>query len=130
MASLDTNALLRWLLNDIPTQAKKVDTLINGHNELRASDVVIIELIYVLERVHKFPRELIAQNIIHLIEHPKIFIREKFFTTVLGTYMQFPKLSFVDCYAAYLAKEHGVHPLYTFDRKLASQLPQWVKQIP
>lgn len=124
MASLDTNALLRWLLNDIPAQAEKVQATLENNNETRIPDVVLIELVYVLEKVYGLPRELVAQNVLHLIEHPKIYIRERFFTKVLGVYMRRPALSFVDCYAAYFAKENGMAPLYTFDKKLARQLPE------
>ena len=49
MPSLDTNCLLRWLLDDIPEQTELVTSLINSEESFAVSDVALIETVFVRE---------------------------------------------------------------------------------
>jgi len=129
MASLDTNALVRWLLDDVPADTKRIAKLLDSHAEFRVPDFVLIELEYVLRTKLGYNRKLVADNISYIISHNKIQIRERFYTAVLGDYLAHPKLSFLDCYAAHWANEAGSTPYYTFDQKLAKQLPNYAQLI-
>lgn len=42
MPSLDTDCLLRWLLDDIPAQTARVDALLAVHPRLTVPDVALI----------------------------------------------------------------------------------------
>ena len=63
MNSLDTNVVLRYILNDIPKQTEKVKTIITTAG-CYITDVVAIETVYVLERVIELDR----QDIVRLLK--------------------------------------------------------------
>ncbi len=50
MNSLDTNIILRYLLNDVPEQTIKSKAVITG-SSCYVTDVVVTETVFVLERV-------------------------------------------------------------------------------
>ena len=50
MNSLDTNVVLRYLLNDVPEQSTKSKNIITGSASY-ITDVVAVEIVFVLERV-------------------------------------------------------------------------------
>lgn len=56
MIFIDTNALVRLFINDIPSQAKKVVELFESENSVFVSDVVWTELVYVLSSVYGFSK--------------------------------------------------------------------------
>ena len=122
MPSLDTNCLLRWLLNDIPEQASLVTELINSGDNLAVADAVLIETVFILEKLKKISRETIEKAIMAVIENDSILCNKELFTEILPVYYSHPKLSFVDCYLEAFARKTGNTPLLTFDKKLAYQL--------
>ena len=120
--SLDANVLLRWLLNDIPAQAAAVDSLFAKAGKFHVSDLAIIEVAYILEKMLSFPRSLVAENLLQVLEHPKCLCNVRMFSRAISRYTENPKLSLVDCCLATYAVLNNATPLYTFDKKLANQL--------
>lgn len=63
MIALDTNVLVRFLVEDDRAQAERARALlksaVEGSQPLFVSDVVLCELIWVLERSYKFQRQQI-----------------------------------------------------------------------
>jgi len=123
MPSLDTNCLLRWLLDDIPEQSASVTSLFSSGESFNVADVALIEVIFVLEKIKKISRDTIVAAIMVIIEKNFIVCDSELFTEILPIYSKNPKLSFVDCYLEALSRKTGAAPLLTFDQKLASQLP-------
>lgn len=60
MISLDTNVVLRFLLGDVLEQTQKATEVITK-NKVYVTDVVVIEVIYVLERVIGLSRQDITK---------------------------------------------------------------------
>jgi predicted nucleic-acid-binding protein len=123
LASLDTNCLLRWILGDVPAQTALMNDLIASGKNFTAADVVLIETVFVLEKVKKISRETVEQALMVIIGQANIKCNRELFTEALPLYRAHPKLSFIDCYLAVLARQSGAGPLLTFDQKLARQLP-------
>lgn len=121
--SLDTNCLLRWLLNDLPEQSNLVAKLISTGSH-HVADIALIEFVYVLEKLYGYPRDLVAANLTVIIEHPNINSNRQLFASALPIYTQHPALSFTDCCLATYAELNQAIPLQTFDKKLAAKLPQ------
>lgn len=117
--SLDTDILLRLVLDDVPAQADAVEKLLKPGNIFYVSDIAIIEMVYVLEKVYKLPRAIIYQNIYSIINHTCIRCNRKIFLVSLSLYIDNPKLSFVDCTLTKYAELNKATPLYTFDADLA-----------
>jgi len=122
-SSLDTNILLRLLLKDSPEQHMAARRLIEQPDmSFLVSDTAIIELVFVLERYYEFSRVLIKEAVEALMGIACISLRSGVIREALGTYVSFPKLSFEDCYLVEEAAANNAVPLWTFDKKLVSQV--------
>lgn len=122
MPTLDTNIILRWLLDDVPTQTKTVDRLFAQATALVAPDVALIEAIFVLERVMKIPRPAITEGIRTLMGQANIKMDRAVWTETLSRYKRLPKLSVADIFLTLQAEARDETPLLTFDQKLTSQM--------
>jgi len=122
--SLDTNVLLRLLLSDIPDQHTAVEALFRKTpGQFAVADTAIIEIAFVLERHYTFSRLAIFEAIEGLMSLPEINCNRALFEKALILFTKNPSLSFEDCCLATYAELSGAKPLWTFDRKLASQAP-------
>ena len=121
MASLDTNCLVRWLLDDVPDQRRRVEALLADAAPLTVDDAALIETVFVLESSARLDRPTIEGLLLAAMSQPLVLDRE-LWTAVLGVWRDHPKLSVVDIYLAHKAHAHGDSPLYTFDVKLAHQV--------
>lgn len=122
VASVDTNALLRWLLGDVPRQAERVDQLVASGTPLTVEDVALIEVVFVLEKVMLLSRASIAEAIATLISTAAFDLDRECWQAVSVDYLDHPKLSVADVYLAHRAVRRDATPLYTFDRKLAARI--------
>ena len=123
--SLDTNVLLRALLNDIPEQHNAAKALIESAGvQYRVSDTALIELAFVLDRHYGFSREHIKEALKGLAAHPRLSCNSGVINESADAFASHPALSFEDCYLAHSAEDTAALPFWTFDKKLASQCDQ------
>ncbi len=116
MNSLDTNIVLRYLLNDIPEQAEKVRTII-ASSGCYITDVVATEIVFVLERVIELDRQDIVRLLKSFLSLPNMIYNVYFLDQTLELYEKQSSLSIVDCYAATEAKVYKNY-LLSFDKNL------------
>lgn len=119
--SVDANILLRLLLNDVPDQHEMALLLLRDGNQLVVSDTAFIETIFVLGRAYGLTREQQSEAVLGLLHQPAIGGNKALFELAFDDYVKHPKLSFEDCYLVAAAHISGNAPLWTFDKKLASQ---------
>lgn len=116
MNSLDTNIVLRYLLNDIPEQSLKSKSTINDSASY-VTDVVATEIIFVLERVVGMERSDIVILFKTFLSLPNLVYNDYFLDQAIDLYGAKKNLSIVDCYAETEAKMYG-NTLITFDKEL------------
>lgn len=120
---IDTNLILRFLLGDIPLQAKKAKklfiTIEKEKTEGIISLLVINELIWILEHFYQQKRQNYLPHIIQFLSLKKIKILEvkKIFLMKILQEMKGANLDFTDLYLAFLTKEKN-YSLRSFDKKL------------
>lgn len=117
MRLIDTNIILRFILNDNPEMAKCAKETIEAGAYTKPE--IIAEVVYVLKSVYAVRRERIGsiiQNIskiIHLENGPRILYAAELYSAT--------SLDFVDCLlAAYHTINHET--VVTFDKKLKKRL--------
>ncbi|MCR4278233.1 MAG: PIN domain-containing protein [Candidatus Berkelbacteria bacterium] len=122
--SLDANVLLRLLLNDVPEQHQAALKLYNhSRGQFAIADTAIIEIIFVLSGAnYRFSRIEVVEAIEGLMELEKVSCNHALFEKALPLFANHPKLSFEDCCLATYAQLENAEPLWTFDKKLASQV--------
>lgn len=73
MIAIDTNVLLRYLLDDDKNQSKKASLLIANNKEVLITDVVLAETIWVLKgKRYSLDKESVISVVHSLFEEPNI----------------------------------------------------------
>ncbi len=117
---IDTNTLLDWLLDRNAGRTKQIERLIEQSDELHVTDVAIVEMVYVLERLYRFPRTVVTGNIRKVLNEPVFSCNRTMFSGAVNDYVEHPALSFVDCCLLHYAQLQNA-PLWTSDKKLINQ---------
>lgn len=116
---LDTNIIIRFLTNDPPNQAEKIEKLFSqaSSSSLEIPDVVIFEIVYVLLSFYQLSKEEVIEKIYSLINFEKIKTNKKLIKKTLEIFKNYP-ISFIDAYlcALIFLKKHPF--IYSFDKKL------------
>ena len=77
MIAIDTNVLLRYLLDDDVKQSKKASAIITGSDNVLITDIVLIETIWTLKgRKYKLDKESIIKVINTLFAEPNIIFED------------------------------------------------------
>lgn len=120
--SLDTNTVLRLMLDDVPEQrAKVIELLCRPDTTYHIADLAITEAVYALQKYGK-TRSEIVQYLEELMERMNIMVNHTLFERVFPMYLAYPELSFNDCCLAGYAALNQAEPLWTFDKALAKEL--------
>lgn len=125
--SIDTNIVLRCILGDVPELRKKSAELLKQPGTTHyLSSQVILECFYVMEIALDIPRTEIVDLLTFFLARysNQLEYDQKLTAIAFPYYLEHPKLSWVDCALAAEAEIRRREPLYTFDKKLAAQIPQ------
>ena len=122
--SIDTNVLIRAVLTQDTAQSRLArDLLSQPGRRFEVSALAWAELAHALSAHYGLSREQIAEMVTAIIGMDSIRARSDILPAALAFYQIHPKVSFEDCYMAETARQSGAVPLWTFDKKLASQHP-------
>lgn len=118
---IDTNALLRFLLNDIPQQADQVEAIIThakkGKLLIIILPIILFEIEYTLRKFYKKQKEEVVEKLESLLSAPFFSIQSKnIFNQAIEIYKQ-NTISFVDSFFLAQSLTDGIE-LFTFDKKL------------
>ncbi len=124
LVALDTNVLVRLFVDDDPDQRQRVEKLVGSLTRERPGlvhPVALCELVWVLRRAYKVPREAVADAVAHVLRTSALrVIRRPYVQKALALYTS-GGYDFADCLlAAEYAAEGG--QMRTFDQK-AQSLP-------
>ncbi len=125
--SIDTNIILRCILGDVPEQRKTAAKFLRTPNTTHyLSSQAILECIYVLEIAEEIPREEVVDLLNFFLTRYSDVLEydHEMVAIALSYYRTYPKLSWADCALSAEAELKHREPLFTFDKKLANQLPQ------
>jgi predicted nucleic-acid-binding protein len=98
MISLDTNVVLRFLLGDVADQTQKATELIES-NTVYVTDVIVVEIVYVLEKVYELSRKDICDLLTDFLNFNNVVHNPRFLLKTINLYKNHPALSIVDCQA-------------------------------
>jgi predicted nucleic-acid-binding protein len=122
MVLFDTNAILRYILQDNLEMAESVERQL-AENFCYIPVEVVCELVYVLLKVYNVERDVIAKTITDLANMYSVMMSKsnvvRHALSVFGT----STLDFVDCLLVGYAKEERYNVI-TFDKQLQKHLAQ------
>lgn len=114
---IDTNLIIRFLLNDKPKQAKSVRLLFASSEKLHLPDIVIAEVIWVLQSVYKFSKLVVIEKVQQLLGLNIFICNYKLINRSLITY-QDNNISYIDAYLLGFSIEKKLEGIYSFDKGL------------
>jgi len=122
---IDTNALLRFLIKDIPEQAESVRKLFqsakHGKVAVIISPLIIFEVIFALFKFYKFPKSQVLKAIEVFLSSGYLVIEDKAILTHAINIYKVKNLDFVDCYLIAKAKTQNIE-IFSFDKNLKKAL--------
>ena len=122
MIALDTNVLVRFLTQDDDAQFQVAADLIEGCTRDLPGYVcreVMIELVWVLERAYKYPREEIADALLRIVTASQLSVENaQDIASIVNLYRD-EGYDFADLMIRQAAQRTESRTLKTFDQKLA-----------
>lgn len=122
---IDTSIIIRLITQDNEKMVKKAEKLLSKKDKTYVfEDAAMMEVVFVLTKTaYKLSREEAAKSIKALMRTENIYCNKGVIEDALDLYVAHPKLSFVDCYLTAITTITQEKPLWTLDKKLASQSP-------
>ena len=127
MYSIDSNIILRFVLRDVPEQARAAEDLFKRMKpgSIQVADAVFFECVWVLTGpLYSFERKDIAEILLRLIKVPCFNCNRQLLEKAIPRYLQHSSASFLDVCLATYAELNGATPLLTYDKVLAKSLPR------
>lgn len=110
---LDTNILVRALIDKNEELAKSLE----GSSPVHIPLPIIFETIFVLEKVYKLNRNVIADYISTVLSYENVESENVIAGQIIDLYLKKKRLSVIDCYLLVYSKMYGLK-LNSFDRTL------------
>jgi len=132
MRSLDTNIILRFLLQDHHKQSPAITAMLAGArpNSFAVADVVLFECVWILQGAsYQFARPLIAATLEKIMAVGQINCNRAMLRLAIPRYLKHKHMSFVDACLATYAELNRATPLLTFDKNLSKALPELTEEI-
>ncbi len=123
MIAVDTNVILRYLLQPLDAsnpkwQVEQAIAIINQADKVFISDIVIVEMEWILEGVFGCSRREIYTLLHTLATHSKFcFSHWPVLCAALLDYIEHDKVELSDCLILRHAKQQGAVTLYTFENE-------------
>lgn len=121
MIGLDSNVLIRYLVQDDPVQSRKAtevfERLLSDENPGFVSVVAIVETVWVLDRTYGLTKDEIARAVERVLQTSVLVIEneQEVFTAMVA--LKEGTGSFADALIASLGSRAGCSHTLTFDRK-------------
>ena len=116
---LDTNLFIRYLHDGTPEEKGKFKDLIEDARRKETTFyvpfIVIIEMVYVLERVYGLSKARVREMVESVLTLPVEVENLDVVLTALALYEE-KNLKFGDALVLACARVRGIKPVYTFDR--------------
>lgn len=118
---LDTNVILRHLLGNHPEHSPRstayLERIERGELRVHASETVIFEAVFTLQRQYGQPKARIREALLPLIELPGILLPGKRrFRKIFDLYVDL-NISFADAYHAVLMEHLNLNKIVSFDKE-------------
>ena len=133
-AFVDTNLFVRYLTDDDPEKADRVEALLNeatiGNVKLITSDLVLAELIWVLESSYDLKPAAIVPMIRAILATPGLEVLNGAVVARALEIYKDQNVDFVDGHIAALAEKLNISEVYSFDKKHISRIENISRREP
>lgn len=117
---LDTNIILRYLLQDHHSLSQEASIIIENENIFIANEV-LAEVIYVLNKTYKVDKKELSQTLIAFLYNENIYLLCKEVAIAALEYFSEKNIDFVDCLLCAYRKINS-YEVISFDKNLVKCL--------
>ncbi len=122
MIGIDTNVLLRLLLDDEPAQAERVDALLAAHSaaagSVHVADVVLAETMWTLVAVFEQPKAALVKALSSLLREPVFAFENRNAVAAALAVFERATCGFSDCLIVAKNQALGCEFTATFDKRM------------
>ncbi len=131
---VDTNIFIRYLTNDDPVKADKVDRLLDkaakGKVLLVTAELVVAEVVWVLESFYGLKNDTIGQMIKAILITPGLkVINGSLVEKAIDYYLTY-NIDFIDGYIAAVMEQKGINEIFSYDKKHLSRIQSVSRKEP
>ena len=123
---IDTNLFVRYLTNDEPATASRVEKLLaraaEGKIRLVTAELVVAEIVWVLESVYQLSNQEIAPLIKAILATPGLEVTNADLVGRALDNYAVRSMDFVDGYIVATMEKMGIEGLFSFDKKHLSNI--------
>lgn len=122
MKGIDTNVLVRYIVQDDPVQSAQASQFIesdDSEESIYINGIVLCELVWVLESAYGYPRKSIAKVIEQILKTRQFRIHEPDILWQSLSGYKNDGADFADHYISHLNHINGCEYTVTFDKKAA-----------
>jgi predicted nucleic-acid-binding protein len=114
---VDSNLVLRWLLNDDPHQTRRAASIFKSGETIFISHLVLAETAWVLSRTYRLPREVISRAMRAVVTMPDAEVQDRnVILSALAAY-ETGGPGLVDQMIGHLNHAAGCRTTLTFDKQ-------------
>lgn len=131
---LDTNIFIRYLTNDDPVKADRVDKLLakaaEGGMRLVTTEMVLAEVVWVLESYYRLKRGAIGPMIKAILATPGLeTINAPLVEKAIELYIE-RNIDFIDGYIAAVMERRNISEIFSYDKKHLARIKAVVRKEP
>lgn len=135
MIGLDTNVMIRYIVQDDPIQSAQasqmIEKTISQGEVLWISQITLCEIVWVLERCYDITKTNLTQVIKQLLQTKQIRIEhDDVVWLALGDFEDHLATDFSDCLIGRQNASRECSFTYTFDKNAAKKLPSLFRAMP
>lgn len=122
MIGIDTNVLLRWLLDDDAGQSARIEawlgTLPAAAGQIHLGDVVLAEACWTLASVYQQPKAALLRALRGLLDEPMFGFDDRGAVEAAVAAFQDASCGFSDCLVVARHRASGCSATVTFDKRM------------
>lgn len=127
---IDTNPFIRYLTNDIPQLAQKVENLLEkarkGQIKLITNELIIAEIVWVLESVYDLAKDETYELLQGIFNTRNLEIPNKVLLKEASEVYKDKNIDFIDAYTVCYMRAKGYKTLISFDKKHMKRV-DWIE---
>ncbi|MEA1946048.1 MAG: PIN domain-containing protein [Thermodesulfobacteriota bacterium] len=131
---VDTNIFIRYLTNDDPVKADRVDKLLNdaaaGRVRLVTAEMVLAEVVWVLESFYGLKNVEVGSMVKAILATPGLEVLNSALVEKALEYYLAHNIDFVDGYIAAVMDKRKISDIYSYDKKHLTRIKSIKRKQP
>ena len=131
---VDTNIFIRYLTNDDPVKADRVEKLLNeaaaGKVRLITAEMVLAEAVWVLESFYGLKNVEIGPMVKAILATPGLEVLNSALVEKATEYYLAHNIDFIDGYITAVMDKHKISTIYSYDKKHLKRIKSIKRQEP